>query len=540
MKIEYTSSDLQNMMDFSNELDVKKKLLSIIKNAMVEFGLTIVEETQQWKVEKTKNGGTKYPFDPDFDKVYLDSDDTKPKNLVTFITTWKHTPYITMTEAMESPYKGIPDVLNRIIEEYVVLYDKVTNSYLYIEISNAHKQREWKYDLWYDILFEYDKTKTYQEQKYGASISDSVPQIINDEGEIEKCFEQGVNYKPYMFTGLVTHYKFFMFSKELELGDSLLIIKNKGCITIAFANPKRELLASLKNHEAAFIYQYKTVLHLDKRDTLVATNKILAMDKNWRNDKRYHFYYNMFNDIPYLTYYEVVYKKEVINCVRQYIKNRLDFSFMVQGFFEYVTTYDENAVRHKKIPKMDATFAQDTFGIHSKNRNDNKLLSSLDNTMTKFPLIYYVNRQPTKTETSSAILENDCINMISATSRHSFDDIIERYGNDLIKSVVINKFFSREQTVLLLEYYRKQELLSNIEDDIIMLNDKILSYDKIIVNKNHTITSEELEEAFLTKKVINLTGDTNLLYNIVIETDRILRIKEKGNIKITSITGIRG
>jgi len=98
----------------------------------VESG-NIVEETQQWKVEKTKNGGTKYPFDPDFDKVYLDSDDTKPKNLVTFITTWKHTPYITMTEAMESPYKGIPDVLNRIIEEYVVLYDKVTNSYLYIE-----------------------------------------------------------------------------------------------------------------------------------------------------------------------------------------------------------------------------------------------------------------------------------------------------------------------------------------------------------------------------------------------------------------------
>jgi len=77
--------------------------------------------------------------------------------------------------------------------------------------------------LWYDILFEYDKTKTYQEQKYGASISDAVPQIIKDEEKLDKCFEVGVTYNPEMFTGIISVYRFFMFSRELKHGDSIVI-----------------------------------------------------------------------------------------------------------------------------------------------------------------------------------------------------------------------------------------------------------------------------------------------------------------------------
>ena len=556
MKIEYTSSDLQNMMDFSNELDVKKKLLKIIKDAMIEFGLTVVEETQQWKVDKTKTGGTKFPYDPDDDRLYIESDDTSPKDLTTFVACTKKKPYIDMVAADRSQYArtgdaigndtNIVDVLNRIIEEYVVLYDKKTNSYLYIEICNSHRDRQ--YDLWYDILFEYDKTKTYQEQKYGASISDASPQIVADEKELEKCFEFGVNYKPELFNGMIAVYRFFMFSRELQRGDSILIVKNKGFISISYNNPKREFYTE----SSTFIYQHKYILNLDSNDILVATNRVLAMDKNWRDDKRFHFFYMAKTQTNYLTWYNVSYKRGVIRCVRRYLKNRLDTSFVLQDdFYNASSTYKINDPPVSKkyysidgMPKMDATSDFSAEDDYNRHRNDNKLLSSLDNTTTRFPLIYYVTRQPFDTNTLSAILENDCVSLISGVGKHNFDVIVDRNNNNVSKYVLMGKFFNKNQVIVMFEYYKKQEILSLIDMDLIMLSDKILSYDKIIVttNKNtkHITTSEELENAFLANMSVNLTGDANLVYNVTIETDRTLKIVDTGDVKITSIVGVRG
>nr|DAQ28036.1 MAG TPA: hypothetical protein [Caudoviricetes sp.] len=556
MKIEYTSSDLQNMMDFSNELDVKKKLLKIIKDAMVEFGLTVVEETQQWKVDITKNGGSKFPYDPDDDKLYIESDDTTPKDLTTFVACIKKKPYIDMKSADRSPYSRsadstgndttVVDVLNRIIEEYVVLYDKKTNSYLYIEICNSHRDRQ--YDLWYDILFEYDKTKTYQEQKYGASISDAVPQIIKDEEKLDKCFEVGVTYNPEMFTGIISVYRFFMFSRELKRGDSIVIVRNKGFISISYNNPKREFYTE----SSTFIYQHKSILNLDGNDILIATNRLLAMDKNWRDDKRFHFFYMAKTQMNYLTWYDVPYKKSTIRCVRRYLKNRLDTSFVLQDDFYSANSeckINDPPVSKKYysidgIPKMDATSDFSAEEDYNRHRNDNKLISSLDNTTTRFPLVYYVTRQPVDTNTLSAILENDCVSLASGVGKHNFDVVIERDESNISKYILMGKFFNKNQVIVMFEYYKKQEILSLIDMDLIILSDKILSYDKIIVTTNkgiqHIITSEELENAFLANKPVNLTGDTNLVYNVVIETDRTLRIKEKGDVEITSITGIRG
>lgn len=547
MKIEYTSSDLQNMMDFSNELDVKKKLLKIIKDAMIEFGLTVVEETQQWKVDITKNGGSKYPFDPDFDNLYIKSDDTSPKDEVVCIRTWKKTPYIVMSPIGVSSYTGTLDVLNRRIEEYVVLYDKETNSYLYLEICNAHGSRKWKYDLWYDILFEYDKDKTYQEQKYGASISESVPQIAADEEMLDKCFASGVNYRPELFTGLISVYRFFLFSRELQLGDSIVIVKNKGFISISYNNPKREFYTE----SSTFIYQRKTVLNLDSDDIIVATNRIIAMDKNWRGNKRYHFYFMAFTHMRHLVEYAIPYKDKLLLCARRFLKNRLDVNFALQDD-EYggrVNDINRNSMYSQNyalsgFPKMDATSDFSAEFDYNRHRNDNKLLSSLDNTTTRFPLVYYVIRQPVNTNTLSAILENDCVSLVSGVGKHNFDVIVERDNNNVSKYILMGKFFNKNQVIVMFEYYKKQEILSLIDMDLIVLSDKILSYDKIIVTTNkdikHIITSEELENAFLANKPVNLTGDTNLVYNVVIETDRTLRIKEKGDVEITSITGIRG
>lgn len=556
MKVEYTSSDLQKMMDFSNELDVKKKLLKIMKDAMTEFGLTVVEETQQWKVDITKNGGSKFPYDPDDDRLYIESDDITPKDLTTFISCVKKKPYIDMVAENRSPYfrladatgndTTIVDVLNRIIEEYIVLYDKKTNSYLYLEICNSHRGR--KYDLWYDILFEYDKTKTYQEQRCGASISDAVPQIIADKEKLDKCFELGVNYKPEMFTGIIAIYRFFVFSRELQRGDSIVIVKNKGFISISYNNPKREFYTE----SSTFIYQYKSVLNLDGDDILVATNRVLAMDKNWRDDKRFHFFYMAKTQMNYLTWYHVPYKKGFIICVRRYLKNRLDTSFSLQDdFYSANGTYKINDPPVSKkyysidnIPKMDVTSDFSAEDDYNRHRNNNKLLSSLDNTITRFPLIYYVTRQPVDTNTLSAILENDCVSLVSGVGKHNFDVIVERDIDNLSKYVLMGKFFNKNQVIVMFEYYKKQEILSLVDMDLMMLNDKILSYDKVIVTTNkdvkHIITSEELESAFLDKKTVNLTGDADLVYNVAIETDRTLRVKEKGDVEITSIIGIRG
>ena len=559
MKIEYTSSDLQNKMDFSNELDVKKKLLKIVKDAMIEFGLTVVEETQQLKVDLTKNGGTKFPYDPDEDRLYMESDDTSPKDLTTFISCTKKKPYIDMTPADRSPYIRstdtsdntgndtiIVDVLNRIIEEYVVLYDNKTNSYLYIEICNSHRDRQ--YDLWYDILFEYDKTKTYQEQKYGASISDAVPQIIASEEELDKCFKFGANYKTEMFTGMIAVYRFFLFSRELQKGDSIVIVKNNEFISISYNNPKREFYTE----SSTFIYQRKSILNMDSNDILVATNRVLAMDKNWRDDKRFHFFYMAKTQMNYLTWYNVPYKKASIRCVRRYLKNRLDTSFVLQDdFYSKNSTYKINDPPVSKkyysienIPKMDATSDFSAEKDYNRHRNDNKLLSSLDNTITRFPLIYYVTRQPVDTKTLSTILENDCVSLVSGVGKHNFDAIVERDHNNISKYILMGKFFNKNQVIVMFEYYKKQEIMSLVDMDLIILNDKILSYDKIVVttNKNtkHVITDTELEGAFLCRKALILTGDANLVYNVTIETDRTLKIVDTGDVKITSIVGVRG
>ena len=554
MKIEYTASDLQNMINFSSELDIKKKLLGIIKDAMVKFGLEIVEETQQWKVDITKKGGIKFPFVPDEDCVYIDSDDSMPKEDVVLVRTTSKAPYITMSEARNSPYVrdgsevGTVDVLNRVIEDYVVLYDSYSNSYLYLEVCNSGSHKQTKYDLWYDILFEYDKTKTYQEQKYGASISDAVPQIEADEGAITKCKENGINYMPSLFNGLIAVYRFIMFSRDLVLGDSVIIAKNNSFISISYNKPEREFY----NETSTFVYQHKTVLNLDKKDKIVATNRVIAMDGNWRGDKRFHFFYMVTRYYRYFTYYKVPYKKSFVICCRRCSNNRLDTSFVLQDDFFRSSTrkYFSNPSRYGSyfaydgIPKMDKTSdfsAELNIPIH---RSDNKLISSLDHSFVKFPLIYYVRRQPQKTDTFSAILENDCVNLVSGVGRFNFDIVVERYKNDVIKSFLVGKFASKNQVINMIEYYRKQELLERVDNNVITLTDKILSYDKIIVTTDkhtkHTITDIELDGAFLSRSPINLTGDANLVYNVTIETDRTLKIVDTGDVKITSIVGVRG
>nr|DAU04445.1 MAG TPA: hypothetical protein [Inoviridae sp.] len=555
MKIEYTASDLQNMIDFSSELDIKKKLLGIIKDAMVKFGLEIVEETQQWKVQITKKGGIKFSFVPDEDCVYIDSDDSMPKEDVVLVRTTSKVPYVTMSAADNSPYLRndselvTVDVLNRVIEDYVVLYDRYSNSYLYLEVCNSGNYKQTKYDLWYDILFEYDKTKTYQEQKYGASISDAVPQIEANEKAIDECKANGVNYRPSLFTGLISVYRFIMFSRDLVLGDSVIIAKNNSFISISYNKPEREFY----NETSTFVYQHKTVLNLDKKDKIVATNRVIAMDSNWRGDKRFHFFYMATKRYRYLTHYKVPYKKGFVTCCRRCSNNRLDTSFVLQDDFFYSSTrkYIPSApsqygsyFAYDGIPKMDKTSdfsAELSIPMH---RSDNKLISSLDHSFVKFPLIYYVKRQPQKTDTFSAILENDCVNLVSGVGRFNFDTVVERYKNDVIKSFLVGKFASKNQVINMIEYYRKQELLERIDNNVITLTDKVLSYDKIIVttNKNtrHTIKDTELEEAFLSKSPINLTGNANLVYNVTIETDRTLKIVDTGDVKITSIVGVRG
>ena len=555
MKIEYTASDLQNMINFSSELDIKKKLLGIIKDAMVKFGLEIVEETQQWKVDITKKGGIKFPFVPDEDCVYIDSDDSMPKEDVVLVRTTSKVPYVTMSSADNSPYirndseVTTVDVLNRIIEDYVVLYDRYSNSYLYLEVCNSGSFKLTKYDLWYDILFEYDKTKTYQEQKYGASISDAVPQIEANEKAIDECKANGVNYRPSLFTGLISVYRFIMFSRGLALGDSIIIAKNNSFISISYNKPEREFY----NETSTFVYQHKTVLNLDKKDKIVATNRVIAMDSNWRGDKRFHFFYMATKLYRYLTHYKVPYKKGFVTCCRRCSNNRLDTSFVLQDDFFYSSTrkYIPSApsqygsyFAYDGIPKMDKTSdfsAELSIPMH---RSDNKLISSLGHSFVKFPLIYYVKRQPQKTDTFSAILENDCVNLVSGVGRFNFDTVVERYKNDVIKSFLVGKFASKNQVINMIEYYRKQELLERIDNNVITLTDKVLSYDKIIVttNKNtrHTIKDTELEEAFLSRSPINLTGDANLVYNVTIETDRTLKIVDTGDVKITSIVGVRG
>lgn len=555
MKIEYTASDLQNMIDFSSELDIKKKLLGIIKDAMVKFGLEIVEETQQWKVQITKKGGIKFSFVPDEDCVYIDSDDSMPKEDVVLVRTTGKVPYVTMSAADNSPYLRndselvTVDVLNRVIEDYVVLYDRYSNSYLYLEVCNSGNYKQTKYDLWYDILFEYDKTKTYQEQKYGASISDAVPQIEANEKAIDECKANGINYRPSLFTGLISVYRFIMFSRGLALGDSIIIAKNNSFISISYNKPEREFY----NETSTFVYQHKTVLNLDKKDKIVATNRVIAMDSNWRGDKRFHFFYMATKLYRYLTHYKVPYKKGFVTCCRRCSNNRLDTSFVLQDDFFYSSTrkYIPSApsqygsyFAYDGIPKMDKTSdfsAELSIPMH---RSDNKLISSLDHSFVKFPLIYYVKRQPQKTDTFSAILENDCVNLVSGVGRFNFDTVVERYKNDVIKSFLVGKFASKNQVINMIEYYRKQELLERIDNNVITLTDKVLSYDKIIVttNKNtrHTIKDTELEEAFLSKSPINLTGNANLVYNVTIETDRTLKIVDTGDVKITSIVGVRG
>lgn len=555
MKIEYTASDLQNMIDFSSELDIKKKLLGIIKDAMVKFGLEIVEETQQWKVQITKKGGIKFSFVPDEDCVYIDSDDSMPKEDVVLVRTTSKVPYVTMSEADNSPYLRndselvTVDVLNRVIEDYVVLYDRYSNSYLYLEVCNSGNYKQTKYDLWYDILFEYDKTKTYQEQKYGASISDAVPQIEANEKAINECKANGVNYRPSLFTGLISVYRFIMFSRGLALGDSIIIAKNNSFISISYNKPEREFY----NETSTFVYQHKTVLNLDKKDKIVATNRVIAMDSNWRGDKRFHFFYMATKWYRYLTHYKVPYKKGFVTCCRRCSNNRLDTSFVLQDDFFYSSTRKYlpaspsqygSYFAYDGIPKMDKT---SDFSVELNipmHRNDNKLISSLDHSFVKFPLIYYVRRQPQKTDTFSAILENDCVNLVSGVGRFNFDTVVERYKNDVIKSFLVGKFASKNQVINMIEYYRKQELLERIDNNVITLTDKVLSYDKIIVttNKNtrHTIKDTELEEAFLSKSPINLTGNANLVYNVTIETDRTLKIVDTGDVKITSIVGVRG
>lgn len=555
MKIEYTASDLQNMIDFSSELDIKKKLLGIIKDAMVKFGLEIIEETQQWKVDVTKKGGIKFPFVPDEDCVYLDTDDSMPKEDVVLVRTTSKAPYITMSDAGNSPYFRVPsevttvDVLNRIIEDYVVLYDRYANSYLYLEVCNSGSFKLTKYDLWYDILFEYDKTKTYQEQKYGASISDAVPQIRADEHAIDECMASRINYMPSLFDGLIAVYRFIMFSRDLVLGDSIIIAKNNGFISISYNKPEREFY----NETSTFVYQHKTVLNLDKKDKIVATNRVIAMDSNWRGDKRFHFFYMSTNQCRFFTHYKVPYKNGFITCCKRCSNNRLDTSFVLQDDFFYSSTrkYISSApsqygsyFAYDGIPKMDKT---SDFSVELNiplHRNDNKLISSLDHSFVKFPLIYYVTRQPKRTDTFSAILENDCVNLVSGVGRFNFDIVVERYKNDVIKSFLVGKFASKNQVINMIEYYRKQELLERVDNNVITLTDKILSYDKIIVTTNkhtkHTITDTELDEAFLSRKALNLTGDANLVYNVTIETDRTLKIVDTGDVKITSIVGVRG
>ena len=231
----------------------------------------------------------------------------------------------------------------------------------------------------------------------------------------------------------------------------------------------------------------------------------------------------------------------------------MDTSFVLQDDFFYSSTRKYlpsspsqygSYFAYDGIPKMDKT---SDFSVELNiplHRNDNKLISSLDHSFVKFPLIYYVTRQPKRTDTFSAILENDCVNLVSGVGRFNFDIVVERYKNDVIKSFLVGKFASKNQVINMIEYYRKQELLERIDNNVITLTDKILSYDKIIVTTNkhtkHTITDIELDEAFLSRSPINLTGDANLVYNVTIETDRTLKIVDTGDVKITSIVGVRG
>nr|DAT40224.1 MAG TPA: hypothetical protein [Caudoviricetes sp.] len=585
MKIEYTSSELDKIMDYESELQTWLETLRILKESLIEFGLELVEESVSWKINKTRVGGTEYEFKQLDDLIYVGgTDEDTPKTERIFLTTNHEKQKITLVPYVAgkgglgssrcapnnlSPefLRGWSDFINRDIKDFVVLYDNRAKVYLYLEVCNTnnrfyqyekmgsassdlYRQRKYdcSYELWYDLMYEYDKTKLYEQQKYGASVSQVIPEVAGGIDNLTKYLGNPEFQTSDYFTGRLVHERKRCFMRPPVSGDNILITYNKGYFSMCFYNNRRMFHLN-KPH---FIYARKLNYVEDSKSYVVATNNFIAVAENGQPDKRFRFFYMLRNDWKHFCYYHWFLIVSYIMFNRFVIKNRMDMSFILQDEYNLDDFFDDNGtkVSYPKLYAIDGIpkynyIAEYSIGeAYTRHRFDNTMLSSLDNTVVKFPLIFYVTRQPQNTNTLSGIIEVDSVNLINDSGRQDGDVVIERDGENITKSIFVNRWMGKTSTIIMLEYYKKLELLKSVDHDIINLNGRILDFDKIIIKTNtgivNTINVEKLEESFMDKSPVNLTGDSNLVYNIIIDTDRTLKLKDRGDVEITSIVGIRG
>lgn len=580
MKIEYTSSELDKIMDYNDSTKVWLETLKIMKKALLEFGLELVEESVQWKMDKTRNGGTKYEFKTLKDFIYMNgADEDTSKDVRNYLTTEHDRQFITLngygygcsyrcatSDFIPETYRKHTELINRDIKDFAVFYDRRAKVYLYLEVCNTrnqfsqyedtgkaelYKPRSYNcsYELWYDLLYEYDKDKLYEEQKYGAAVSQVIPEL-NDNSLVFYWYFQDEVFSTGLMTGNLVHERRRCFIRPPVSGDNILITYNRGYFSMCFYNNRRKFWFNTPH----FIYATKINYVGDELSFSVATNSYIAIYKNGHPDKRFRFFYSLRKDWKYYCYFHLKnpFVPGYVRFTRFIARNRMDTSFLLQDDYNYDGFFDKSdkemsyakLISIDGIPKYDKISNYELEEQYTRHRLDNTMLSSLDNTIVKFPLIFYVTRQPQNTNTLSGIIEVDSVNLINDSGQQDGDVVIERDGENITKSIVVNRWMGKTSTIIMLEYYKKLELLKSVDHDIINLNGRILDFDKIIIKTNkgivNTLNVEKLEESFMDKSPVNLTGDSNLVYNIIIDTDRTLKIKDKGDVEITSIVGIRG
>lgn len=587
MKIEYTATELDKVLNYNDSLQVWLETLKIMKKALLKFGLELVEESVQWKMDKTRHGGTEYKFEYLKDFIYIHgSDEDSPRtdrfyvtrpygsppiklngyknpNENNNVTSWRRAP----TGSEDEPYREKTEFINRDIKDFAVFYDKRAKVYLYLEVCNTnnhfyyeedtdkaelYKKRKYNcdYELWYDLLYEYDKDKLYEEQKYGASVSQVIPELTNDKRKFHYYFEQ-FSCKEDLTTGNLIHERRRCFMRPPMSGDNILITYNRGYFSMCFYNSLRKFWLNTPQ----FIYVTKLNYVGDELTYSVATNEYIAMYNEGQPDRRFRFFYMLRKNWKYYCYFYLQNPNNPIQYVlfsRFIARNKMDMSFILQDVYNYEGFFDENTKKIgynyvcaiDGIPKYDKSSKFTLEESYTEHRLDNTMMSNTDNTLVKFPLVYYVTRQPLNTNTLSALLEVDSINLIESSNKHNGDIYIERNGDDITKSILVNKWMGKTNTLIMLEYYKRINLLDSINDDIIALRDKLLDYDKIIIKtddgNDNVIDIDFLEKAFISNKPVNLTGNDNLVYNIIIESNTVLRVVKSDKIKIISIVGIRG